>query len=171
MPGKIRKATNLTFVSKVSPSDVPLDALNLKLLGLLADDPRLTMAELGRRVGMSPPAVAERVQRLHEAGIIRGCHLDLDPRRLGLGVTAYVRVRPMPGALPKIAALAQATPEVVECHRVTGEDCFLMKVHVIDLQHMERVLDAFLAHGNTTTSIVQSSPVPHRPPPFPVPPA
>ncbi len=116
---------------------------------------------------MSPPAVAERVARLREAGVIAGCRLDLDPKALGLPVTAYIRVRPGPGQLSKIAELAQRTPDVVECHRITGEDCFLLKIHVAEVTLIEKILDRFLAYGQTTTSIVQSSPVPLRPPPLP----
>src|SRR5437667_348337 len=79
-------------------------------------------------------------------------------------MTAFVRIRPLPGHLPKISALAQQIPEVVECHRVTGEDCFILKVHLPEIASLDRVLDRFLVHGQTTTSIVQSSPVPPRSP-------
>ena len=144
-----------------------LDAVNLVLLSHLRDSPRMPMTELARRLHMSSPSVTERVQRLEEAGVIRGCRLELDPKYLGLPITAFVRVRPAPGALARIALLAQETPEVVECHRITGEDCFILKVHVAQIEHLERVLDEFLTFGSTTTSIVQSSPVPLRSPPLP----
>ncbi len=144
-----------------------LDAINLRLLDELQHDPRVSMSELGRRVGMSAPAVAERVRRLEEAGVIRGYRLDVNPAALGLPLTAYVRVRPDPGQLPKVAELAQSLPEVVECHRVTGEDCFILKVHLPAIDQLDRVLDRFLAYGMTTTSLVQSSPVPLRPLPLP----
>ncbi|HEX4714523.1 MAG TPA: Lrp/AsnC family transcriptional regulator, partial [Ktedonobacteraceae bacterium] len=88
------------------------------------------MSELGRRVGMSSPAVTERVRRLEEAGVIRGYRLELNAAALGLPIAAYIRIRPNPGQLPRIAELAQQIPEVVECHRVTGEDCFILKVHI-----------------------------------------
>ena len=145
-----------------------LDATNIDILKLLLDDPRLAMSELGRRVGMSAPAVTERVQRMHEAGVIRGARLDVDQSALGLGITAFVRVRPMPGQLQNIAELARETPEIVECHRVTGEDCFIMKVLVGRVELLEAVLDEILRFGNTTSSIVQSTPVPARAPPLPV---
>jgi Lrp/AsnC family transcriptional regulator, leucine-responsive regulatory protein len=144
-----------------------LDDRNRQLLQLLHADPRLSMSELARRVQMSAPAVSERVQRLEEAGIIAGYRLEVDPRALGLPLAAFVRIRPMPGQLAKVAELAQRTPEVVECHRITGEDCFLLKVHVADVQALEQTLDRFLAYGQTTTSIVQSSPVPARALPLP----
>ena len=107
-----------------------LDATNIQILKLLLDDPRLAMSELGRRVGMSAPAVTERVQRMQEAGVIRGARLDVDQSALGLGITAFVRVRPMPGQLQNVSELARKTPEIVEFHRVTGADCFIMKVLV-----------------------------------------
>jgi Lrp/AsnC family leucine-responsive transcriptional regulator len=139
-----------------------LDETNRRLLEELQDDARLTLAELGRRVGLSPPAVAERVQRLEVAGVIRGYRAELDPRALGLSLSAIVRVRPAPGQLRSVADLAQRTPEVVECHRVTGDDCFVMKAHVRDVEHLEEVIDHFVVLGDTTTSIMQSSPVPVR---------
>lgn len=145
-----------------------LDATNRRLLAELAATPRLPMTALGRRVGMSSPAVTERVRRLEEAGVIRGYRLDLDPAALGLPLTAYVRLRPNPGQLPRVAELAQAIPEVVECHRITGDDCFILKVHLPAMDQLDRLLDRFLLYG-TTTSIVQSTPVPPRPPPLPAP--
>ena len=144
-----------------------LDATNLRILALLMDDPRLPMSELARRVGMSSPAVTERVQRMQDAGVIRGARLDVDQTALGLGITAFVRVRPMPGQLQNVAELARETPEIVECHRVTGEDCFIMKVLVGRVELLEAVLDEILKYGNTTSSIVQSTPVPLRAPPLP----
>jgi len=151
----------------LKPKKLLLDGLNVKLLRLLREDPRIAVSELARRVGMSAPAVRERVQRLEEAGVIAGYRLELDPRALGYSIAAFVRVRPMPGRLPKIAELAQKMPEVVECHRITGEDCFILKIYLEELDALDRVLDRFLAHGQTTTSLVQSSPVPPRGLPLP----
>jgi Lrp/AsnC family leucine-responsive transcriptional regulator len=148
------------------PGDL-LDAVNRRLLAELSANPRLPMTELGRRVGMSSPAVTERVRRLEEAGVIRGYRLDLDPSALGLPLTAYVRVRPNAGQVPRVAALAQEIPEVVECHRITGEDCFILKIHLPAMDQLDRILDRVLMVGVTTTSIVQSSPVPLRSLPLP----
>src|SRR5882757_2871817 len=97
-----------------------LDTVNRRLLAELQSDPRLTMSALARHVGMSSPAVTERVRRMERAGVIRGYRLDVDPAALGLPVTAWVRVRPGPGQLPKIAALAMALPTISECHRISG---------------------------------------------------
>lgn len=152
-----------------SPASTLIDATNARLLLELRDNPRLPMTQLGRRVGLSSPAVTERVRRLEEAGIITGYRLDLNPAALGLPLTAYIRVRPNPGQLGKIADLARRIPEVVECHRITGDDCFILKAHFPAMDQLDRILDRFLHFGTTTTSIVQSSPVPLRPPPTPEP--
>jgi len=143
-----------------------LDATNRRLLAALHDDPRLSMAGLARRVGMSAPAVTERVQRLQRAGVIAGFRMEIDPVALGLPVTAIVRIRPGPGQLPKIAEAARQTPHVVECYRITGEDCFILKVHGPSIAELEETLDRFLVYGQTTTSIVVSTPVPLRPLPL-----
>ncbi|MGH2532140.1 MAG: Lrp/AsnC family transcriptional regulator [Thermomicrobiales bacterium] len=144
------------------PSNGVLDRVNLRLLDELRRDPRISMTELGRRVGMSSPAVTERVRRLEETGVIRGYHLDVDPAALGLPLTAYVRVRPNPGQLANVAELARSIAEVVECHRITGEDCFLLKVYLPAVDQLDRILDHFLRLGTTNTTLVQSSPVPLR---------
>jgi Lrp/AsnC family transcriptional regulator, leucine-responsive regulatory protein len=139
-----------------------LDGTNRLLLTELQEDARLSLAELGRRVGLSSPAVAERIQRLEQEGVIRGYRTEIDPRAVGLSLTAVIRVRPAPLQLQNVAELAQRTPEVVECHRITGEDCYFMTAHVRDVEHLEEVIDHFVALGQTTTSIMQSSPVRNR---------
>ena len=139
-----------------------LDATNRRLLAELHDDPRISMSALARRVGMSAPAVNERVQRLREAGVITGFRMEVDPAALGLPVTAFARIRPTAGQLDKIAALAASLPQISECHRITGEDCFLIKLHAPAISDLENVLDKFLLYGQTVTSIVVSSPVPPR---------
>ena len=141
-----------------------LDDVNQRLLELLIEDPRRTAAELARLVDMSAPAVRERIARLEAAGVIRGYRLDVDPAALGLPVTAWVRVRPGPGQLTRIAELAGRLPEVAECHRISGEDCFLLRVHVASIAALETVLDRFLVHGQTTSSFVVATPVPARVP-------
>jgi Lrp/AsnC family leucine-responsive transcriptional regulator len=162
LPNNQRRTRSAAF----DYEDNLLDDVNLAILAELRANPRLSMAELGRRIGMSAPATAERVQRLERAGIIAGYQLDIDPAAVGLPVTAFARIRPMPGSLPKIAELAAETPEVTECYRITGDDCFLLKLHTPTIGDLEAVLDRFLAYGNTTTSIVVSTPVPRRPPPL-----
>ncbi|HTU30396.1 MAG TPA: Lrp/AsnC family transcriptional regulator [Solirubrobacteraceae bacterium] len=139
-----------------------LDQTNLRLLAELQADARLSLAELGRRVGLSSPAVAERVARLEREGVIRGYHAEFDPRALGYALSAVIRAKPGPRQLHLVGEVAQRTPEVVDCRRVTGEDCYVMTVHVRSVEHLEEVIDRFAAHGQTTTSIIQSAPVPRR---------
>jgi Lrp/AsnC family transcriptional regulator, leucine-responsive regulatory protein len=150
-----RRLTSIT-------EDTVLDATNRRLLGELQADARLSLAELGRRVGLSSPAVAERLHRLEQEGVILGYHARLDPRALGYALSAVIRVRPAPRQLHQVARVAVDTPEVVDCRRITGEDCYVMTAHVRSVEHLEEVIDRFAAYGQTTTSIVQSSPVPPR---------
>jgi Lrp/AsnC family transcriptional regulator, leucine-responsive regulatory protein len=145
-------------------SEQQLDPTNRQLIEALQADARLSLAELGRRVGLTAPAVGERLGRLEEAGVIRGYHADVDPRALGYDLSVILRIRPDPRMIPKVAELAQRTPEVTECHRVTGDDCFIMRLTVRDVTHLEELIDRFVLYGQTTTSIVQSSPVPGRGP-------
>ena len=140
----------------------PLDDVNLRLLAELQADARLSLAELGRRVGLSSPAVAERLQRLEQEDVIRGYHAEINPRALGLSLSAVIRIRPAPRQIKPVAELAQRTPEVVDCRRITGEDCYIMTAHVRSVEHLEEVIDRFAAYGQTTTSIVQSAPVAGR---------
>jgi Lrp/AsnC family leucine-responsive transcriptional regulator len=140
-----------------------LDAMNRRIVQELQDDPRVSMSELARRVHLSPPAVTERVDRLREAGVIAGWRLEVDPLAVGLPITAYARAKPGPGQLARLSALAQEVVEVTECHRITGEDCFLIKLHVRSMAHLADVLDRFSVLGQLTTSIVVSTPVPLRP--------
>jgi len=142
--------------------DREIDPVNVRLLGELQADARLSVAELGRRVGLSAPAVAERLQRLQDDGVITGFRTDVDPRALGYALSVVLRVRPAPRQLAEVAEVARESSEIVECHRITGEDCFFMKLHVRDVDHLEEVIDRFVPYGQTTTSIVQSSPVPGR---------
>jgi Lrp/AsnC family transcriptional regulator, leucine-responsive regulatory protein len=148
-------------------SETRIDEVNLRLLAELHADPRITMSELARRVGMSSPAVTERIQRLRETGVITGFRMDVSPVALGLPVTAFVRIRPAAGRLDRLAELIRSTAQVSECHRITGEDCFLLKIHASDVESLESVLDQFLAYGQTISSIVVATPVPPRALPLP----
>jgi Lrp/AsnC family transcriptional regulator, leucine-responsive regulatory protein len=163
LPAKPRQLPASAFTQQAEL----LDEVNVRLLRALHADPRISMSALGRRIGMSAPAVTDRVQRLERAGVITGYRLEVDPAALGLPVTAFARVRPVPGQLPKVAGLARRLERVSECHRITGEDCFLIKVHAATVPEIEDILDQFLVYGQTVTSIVVSTPVPPRPLPLP----
>ena len=143
-----------------------LDETDRRILSELSADGRMSLAELGRRVSLSPPAVAERVGRLERAGVITGYHAAIDPRALGYQLTAIVRVKPAARQLPRIPELAAAIPEISECLRITGEDCFFLKVHLRRIDELEALLDRFTPFGRTTTSIIHSSPVDRRPLPL-----
>jgi Lrp/AsnC family leucine-responsive transcriptional regulator len=120
------------------------------------------VAELARRVGLSSPAVAERLRRLEDAGIL-SYRAEVDPRALGYAICAIVRISPAGGGLRLIPGIAREIPNVTECHRITGEDCYFVKVYLRSIDELEPILDLFTPHGRTTTSIVHSSPVPSRP--------
>jgi Lrp/AsnC family transcriptional regulator, leucine-responsive regulatory protein len=145
-----------------------IDDIDRKILGELTTDGRVTFAELGRRVSLSPPAVAERVQRLERSGVITGYRAEVDPRRLGYEMTAIVRIKPALGQLPRIPELAADIPEIGECHRITGEDCFFLTVHLRSIDDLSALLDRFLVYGETSTSLINASPIPRRDPPFAV---
>ena len=160
MPGKPRIRDAAAYEAKL------LDAVNLRLLEELAADGRLGMAELGRRVGLSAPAVAERVQRLERAGVITGYRAEIDPRRRRLPRRRHRPHPPLPRQLQRIPEIARESDEVAECYRITGEDCYLMRLHLRSLDDLEEILDRFTPHGQTTTSIIHSAPVPRRGPPL-----
>jgi Lrp/AsnC family leucine-responsive transcriptional regulator len=138
-----------------------LDAVDRSLLAELQGDARMRVAELARRVGLSPPAVADRLRRLTGSGAL-SCHAEVEPRALGYTVCAIVRVSPWNGDLRAVPEVARQTPEVTECYRITGEDCYFMKLYLRSIDDLEPILDTFTPHGRTTTSIVHSAPVPHR---------
>lgn len=141
-----------------------LDPLNLKILRVLEGNARISIAELARKVGLSTPSAAERVRRLQENGVIEGYAVRLDPAALGLAVSAWLRIRPVPGQLAAVAEIIRGLPEIVQCDRVTGEDCFIALAHVASVADLERVIDRIIPHAMTNTAIIQSSPVKPRSP-------
>ena len=139
-----------------------LDATDAKLLDALAADARASLAELARLVGMSPPSVSERVKRLEETGVIAGYTTRINPKALGLPLAVWLRIRPLPGQLRKVASILQDLSEIVECDRITGDDCFIARAYVRSVEDLERLIDKIIPHATTNTSIVQSSPVERR---------
>jgi Lrp/AsnC family leucine-responsive transcriptional regulator len=140
-------------------SGIALDEIDRTLLDALALNARTPIAELARRVGLSPQSTADRVRRLEDVGVIAGFTIRLDRLALGLPIGAYIRIRPAMGELRRVAQLVAALPEVVECDRITGDDCFIAKVFVASTEDLERVIDKLLPHAQTNTSIIQSSTV------------
>jgi Lrp/AsnC family leucine-responsive transcriptional regulator len=139
--------------------EVMLDRTDWRLLEELQRDGRASYADLARVVAMSPSAVAERVRRLEEAGVIAGYRATIDPERVGLSVMAFVRLRYATGNYRPFHALLDSTPEVIEAHHVTGEDCFVLKVIVRSMRHLEEVTGRISGLGAVTTSVVYSSPL------------
>ncbi|NYI04933.1 Lrp/AsnC family transcriptional regulator [Allostreptomyces psammosilenae] len=139
-----------------------LDDTDWRILAVLQREGRVSWADLAREVAMSASAVTERVRRLEESGAITGFTARVDPERLGLTVTALVRLRYPTGNYKPFHDLVEVTPEVVEAHHVTGEDCFVVKVLARDMRHLEAVVGRLATLGPVTTSVVYSSPLPHR---------
>jgi Lrp/AsnC family leucine-responsive transcriptional regulator len=131
-----------------------LDSLGWKLLTELQDDARISFAELGRRVGLSTPAVAQRVRRMEDKGIIRAYRADISPLRVGLPITAFIRMSVVGDVLGKLTARVRSMPEIAECHRGTGQDSFIMKVNVVSVEHLKDVIDHLTPYGTTSTSLV-----------------
>jgi Lrp/AsnC family transcriptional regulator, leucine-responsive regulatory protein len=139
-----------------------LDGVGWKLLTLLQENARRSFSDLGREVGLSAPAVAERVRRLEEAGLITGYHAAVRWDRAGWPITALVRLSGISSEAPQVAALVAGTPEVLECHRVTGEDSYILTVVAVSTRHLEQIVDGLIPYGRVTTSLVLSSPVRRR---------
>ncbi|MGW2425718.1 Lrp/AsnC family transcriptional regulator [Streptomyces sp. NPDC001709] len=158
-----KEQRHLRAVANETP--VAFDTVDRQLLDLLQTDGRIKLSELGRRVSLSPAAVAERVRRLEAAGAVEGYGARVAPARLGYGIQAFIRVNPHGGYTlkhPRTLELLDR-PEVTEVHHVVGEDCWILKVAVTDTGHLEEVLEQTSALGRTTTSIVLSSPVRGKP--------
>lgn len=134
-----------------------LDHVGLELLRLLQENARLVYSELGKRVGLSAPGVADRIHRMEDAGIITGYHAEVNPESVGLPIMAFVRI--VTPQEQRLITLIQGIREVYECHRVLGEDSLILKVRVTSVDHLEHLVDQLSSYGQTTTSLVTSSPV------------
>lgn len=143
-------------------SEKLLDATSWELLRALQQNARSSYAELGRRVGLTPPAVADRIRRLEAAGIITGFHAAVNPAKLGLELTAIIRFRSSSELYERVYKVIRACPEIVECHRVTGDDCMVLKAVVRSVEHLQEVIARLEPFGSSNTSLVLSSPVEYR---------
>lgn len=149
---------------KTFPGHVELDAIAWKILELLQHDARMSFAELGRKVGLSTPAAAERVRRLEEAGIITGYHAEVDLAKLGVPIHVLMRLT-IPGGdlqISRTVAAIKEIPEISRCHRITGDESFVIEAHLVSVRHLEALIDKLSAYGATATSTVLSSPVERR---------
>ena len=143
-------------------SSVLLDEIGRNLLSALQEDARLSYAELGRRVGLSPAATAERLRRLEESGIITGYRVEIDREALGLPVLAIVRMSCDGAKYRPFLKAVETMERVMECHHVAGGDAFILKVVAASVEELGRVVEKLLDFGVPTTSIVFSSPVARR---------
>ncbi|GAA4928946.1 Lrp/AsnC family transcriptional regulator [Streptomyces coeruleoprunus] len=139
------------------------DATDWRILEALQDQGRASFTELARAVSMSASAVTERVRRMEEAGVIAGYTAVVEPERLGLPIMAFVRLRYPNGNYKPFHDLLDATPEILEAHHVTGDDCFVLKVAARSMGHLEEISGKVGTLGSVTTSVVYSSPLPRRP--------
>lgn len=139
-----------------------MDDIDRMLLEMLQNDARTSYAELGRQVGLTAPAVAERVRRLETSGVITGYHAQVDLKQAGFGLVAFIRLSSAPELAKQLGRVAAETPEVLEFHHVTGTEGFVVKVAARSIEHLERVITLMLPYGQTTTSIVLSSPLTWR---------
>lgn len=151
-------------LKRLRNENTDLDPADLKILRLLEKDARTSTAELARSVGLSAPSVAERIKRLQESGVIEAYTVRINPAALGMKLSAWLRIRPVPGQLAVVAEIIRNLPEIAQCDRVTGEDCFIALAHVGSVAELERVIDRIIPHAMTNTAIIQSSPVVPRSP-------
>ena len=151
--------------TRLMPLAVPtkmIDEIDWKILTELQENARTSFAELGRRIGLTTPAVIERIRKLEDAQIITGYRAEIDTGRIGLPITAFIRMSISGVDYSKIIIVAENSSEVLECHRGTGGDSFILKVAVADVEHLQNLIDRLVPFGITTTSIVLSSPVKRR---------
>lgn len=141
-------------MSRAPSAAIQPDDTDISILEILQSDGRITVSELGRRIGLSQPATSERLQRLEERGIVRGYGARLGMADLGLGVTAVIRLRTTHEYIRPCLDLFAEIPNVLEVMRLTGEDCFLLKVAVPDPGRLEEVVDRIARYGSVTTSLV-----------------
>jgi Lrp/AsnC family transcriptional regulator, leucine-responsive regulatory protein len=140
-----------------------LDTTDWDILRELQADARLSFHEIGRRVGLSAPAVAERVRRLEDAGIVTGYHAHVDPAKVGLGFTAFIQMRCILGKCLLKTTRPEDYPEVIEIHKLSGDYCSMLKVRAASMRHLEALIERLGQHGEMRTSIVLSSPVEGQP--------
>ncbi|MBD8874973.1 Lrp/AsnC family transcriptional regulator [Roseibium polysiphoniae] len=143
-----------------------IDDIDRQLLEELLGDARLPLKELASRVGLSSPSVSDRLRRLEEGGVIRGFTIDVDPKAVGYLFQTMVRVRPLPGTLHVVQKMLQDIPQITECDKVTGEDCFIARLHVRSMEELDEILDKVSEKSETSTAVVKAQPVTRRLPPI-----
>ena len=143
-----------------------LDDLDRRIVEILVDDARISLKELAARVNLSSPSTSERLRRLEERGVIRAFTVDVDPAALGYTLQAIVRIKPLPGRLHQVQKLVEEIPEFTECDKVTGDDCFVARLHIRSISDLDQILDKITDKAETSSAIVKAQPVKRRLPPF-----
>ncbi|SDP23813.1 transcriptional regulator, AsnC family [Ralstonia sp. 25mfcol4.1] len=143
-----------------------LDDIDRRILALLQQDARLPVKALAEQVGLSSPGASERLRRLEDRGVIRGFTVDVEPRTLGFSMQAIVRIKPLPGKLQAVQKLIEAIPEFAECDKVTGDDCFIGRLYLRSIEHLDHILEQITEMAETSSAIVKSQPVKRRLPPL-----
>lgn len=139
-----------------------LDNLNWKILEELQINARISYSEIGRKIGLTGPAVAERVQKLENAGIIKGYNADIDLYRIGYSLTAFINVSINAGSIHNFLRYLKSVKEVYECSRVTGSTSMILKVAIREPVDLEKLVNNIIEYGSPETSIVLSTPIEHR---------
>ncbi|MNE33471.1 HTH-type transcriptional regulator LrpC [compost metagenome] len=145
---------------------VMTDDIDQLLIKALMEDSRRSLKALAQLSGLSAPSVSERLRRLEERGVLKGYTVEIDPRCFGYQLQAIVRVRPLPGQLQEVERQIMAIPQFTECDKVTGDDCFIARLHVRSMEELDTVLDKLNSHAETNTAIVKKTPVKRRLPPM-----
>jgi Lrp/AsnC family leucine-responsive transcriptional regulator len=143
-----------------------LDSVDRKIIEVLLHDARISMKDLASKVKLSAPSVSERVERLQERGVIRRFTIEVDPASLGYDLQALVRIKPLPGKLQVVQKLIEDTPEFSECSKVTGNDCFIARLHIFTISQLDQILDRMSRSAELNTSIVKAQTIRNRLPPF-----
>ncbi|WP_296099833.1 Lrp/AsnC family transcriptional regulator [uncultured Agrobacterium sp.] len=139
-----------------------LDDVDKRILELLSRDGRMSVKDLAQNVGLSAPSTSDRIRRLEERGVIRGFTVEVDPESIGFTLQAIIRVRPLPGKLHVVQQLIEQIPAISECDKVTGDDCFIARLHVRSIEELDTILDRIADKAETNTSIVKLQPVKRR---------
>ncbi len=134
-----------------------LDRLDWRILEALQANSRVGNTELGKQVGLSPPAIAARIRRLEDDGVIEGYGARINPKLAGRPIAAMIRIRTTHAHIGQCLAAFDALPEVIEAHRITGEDCFVVRVVAEDLAKLESVIDTLAKFGPVSTGVVLAS--------------
>lgn len=147
-------------------SDCLPDDIDRHILAILAVDARISLKVLSGKIGLSSPSTAERVKRLEERGVINGYTMNANLPALGYTLQGLVRMKPLPGMLHKVEKMIQAIPECIECDKITGEDCFIIRLVIRSIEQLDEILDELAEFAQCNTSIVKSTPVKRRLPPL-----